>query len=163
MTGKRLHGASTITQQLARNLWLSRKRTPGRKLREAILTVRLEHALTKRRILELYLNTAIFGASTVGVKAAAQRYYGVSAADLTREQAARLAATLPAPEHWHPDSGSPRANRHFHRILRRMDWPLGLREHLGKLTGDGGLRTASPNRPGAPCAELTLCYDPQGP
>lgn len=150
LTGKRLRGASTITQQLARNLWLSRRRTPGRKIEEAILTVRLEHALTKRRILELYLNTAIFGASTVGVEAAARRYYGVSAADLTREQAARLAATLPAPEHWGPGSRSPKAERHFRRILERMDWPLGLRERVRKLTVEARLQTSPPHRPMVP-------------
>ena len=130
LRGKRLRGASTLTQQLARNLWLSNRRSPVRKLREAILTVKLENSLSKRRILHLYLNTAIFGADLVGVEAASRRFFGVSAAEVSPEQAALLAATLPAPTKWYPGSGSPRAARQFERILDRMRWPTGLREHL---------------------------------
>lgn len=130
MDGKRLRGASTITQQLAKNLWLSQDRTIQRKLQEAILAWKLERKLSKRRILELYLNTAVFGPGTFGVEAAAQRYFGVSASDVTKEQAARLAATLPAPSLFYPGSQSPRAGRQFQRILKRMDWPTGLRGHL---------------------------------
>jgi monofunctional biosynthetic peptidoglycan transglycosylase len=138
MTGHRLRGASTITQQLARNLWLSNDRTPTRKVREAALACKLERALSKRRILELYLNTAIFGARTVGVEAAARRYFGVSAAQVTREQAARLAAALPAPSHRYPGSGSPRAERQVERILERMEWPTGLRQRLLDLRASTG-------------------------
>ncbi len=128
--GKRLRGASTITQQLARNLWLSNERTAGRKLREAVLAWKIEHSLSKRRILELYLNTAFFGHGAFGVEAASLVYFHVSSSELTREQAARLAATLPAPTRWYPGSDSPRAERHFRRILRRMQLFAGLRERL---------------------------------
>lgn len=133
LTGKRLRGASTITQQLARNLWLSRERTPGRKLREAVLAWKLERRLSKRRILELYLNTTIFGAETFGVEAAAQEYFGVSASEVTRLQAVEMVATLPAPTRWYPGSGSPRAGRQVQRILERMKWPTGLLERLDEL------------------------------
>ncbi len=128
--GRRLRGASTITQQLARNLWLSHDRTVTRKLKEAMLAWKLERRLPKRRILELYLNTAVFGPETVGIEAAAQRYFSVPASEITKNQAAQLAAGLPAPSHWYPGSASPRAARHFQRILDRMDQAMGLRRLL---------------------------------
>lgn len=130
VTGKRLRGASTITQQLARNLWLTQDRTVTRKLKEAMLAWKLERSLSKRRILELYLNTAIFGLETVGIEAAAQRYFDVPASRITKGEAAQLAASLPAPSHWYPGSKSPRAARHFQRILDRMDEAEGLRRLL---------------------------------
>ena len=97
-------GASTITQQLAKNLWLTPSRSPLRKGREAILAWQLERTLTKRRILELYLNVAEFGPGCYGVEAAARRYFGKSAADVTPLEAAQLAASLPNPRVWHPGS-----------------------------------------------------------
>ena len=113
-------GASTITQQLAKNLWLSPSRNPWRKVKEAILTWQVERALGKRRILELYLNVAEFGPGTYGAEAAARRYFNKPAAGLTVEEAAALAAALPNPTAWHPGA-SPRAyQRHVARILRRM-------------------------------------------
>jgi len=130
VTGKRLRGASTITQQLARNLWLTHDRTVTRKLKEAMLAWKLERSLSKKRILELYLNTAIFGPETLGVEAAAQRYFGVPASKITKDQAAQLAASLPAPSHWYPGSQSPRGTRHYQRILDRMDQAAGLRRLL---------------------------------
>ncbi len=130
VTGRRLRGASTITQQLARNLWLTQDRTVPRKLKEAMLAWKLERRLSKRRILELYLNTAIFGPETIGVEAAAQRYFGVPASEITKDQAAQLAASLPAPSHWFPGSQSPRAARHLQRIRDRMDQAAGLRRLL---------------------------------
>src|SRR5206468_8265740 len=83
-------GGSTITQQLAKNLYLSPARTPWRKLRELAIAWRLERELSKKRILELYLNVIEFGPRTFGVEAAAQRYLHEPAKDLTREQAAKL-------------------------------------------------------------------------
>jgi monofunctional biosynthetic peptidoglycan transglycosylase len=130
ITGKRLRGASTITQQLARNIWLSNDRTLTRKVKEAVLTWKLERRLSKRRILELYLNTAPFGPDTIGVEGAAQQYFGIPASDITRVQAAHLAAGLPAPSLWHPGTKSPRAKRHFQRILEKMDKAAGLRRFL---------------------------------
>jgi monofunctional biosynthetic peptidoglycan transglycosylase len=118
-------GASTITQQLAKNLWLSPSRSPLRKAREAILAWQLERALSKRRILELYLNVAEFGPGCFGVEAAARRYFARSAADLGPLEAAQLAASLPNPLAWHPGSTGRAYQAHVARVLRRMeraDW-----------------------------------------
>jgi len=98
----RIRGASTITQQLAKNLYLSPSRNPLRKLKEAVTAVRLELALPKDRIMELYLNVVEWGPGVWGVGQASRDYFGVSAADLSEEQAAELAATLP-----HPRSSNP--------------------------------------------------------
>jgi monofunctional biosynthetic peptidoglycan transglycosylase len=113
-------GASTITQQLAKNLWLSPSRSPLRKAREALLTWQLERALSKRRILELYLNVAEFGPGIYGVGAASQRYFGKAAADLDEREAAQLAAALPNPAVWHPGAASAAYRRHVSAIERRM-------------------------------------------
>jgi monofunctional biosynthetic peptidoglycan transglycosylase len=118
-------GASTITQQLAKNLWLTPSRSPLRKAREAILAWQLERTLTKRRILELYLNVAEFGPGCYGVEAAARRYFGKSAADMTPLEAAQLAASLPNPRVWHPGSTGRGYQAYVTRILRRVeraDW-----------------------------------------
>jgi monofunctional biosynthetic peptidoglycan transglycosylase len=104
--GRRVRGASTITQQLAKNLWLSPSRSPMRKLREVGLTRQLERHLSKQRILELYLNVAQFGPETFGAEAAAHRYFGISAGALDADQAAQLAAALPRPTTWHPGVSS---------------------------------------------------------
>jgi monofunctional biosynthetic peptidoglycan transglycosylase len=93
----RLRGASTITQQLARNLYLSPSRNPFRKLKEAAIAYRLEWALSKARILDLYLNVAEFGPNLWGVEAASERYFGGHARYLSLSQAALLVATLPHP------------------------------------------------------------------
>src|SRR5882724_5913946 len=98
----RLRGASTITQQLAKNLYLSSSRNPIRKVKEAVTALRLELALSKDRILELYLNVAEWGPGIWGVDAASRAYFAVPATLLTAEQAAELAATLP-----HPRSSNP--------------------------------------------------------
>ena len=113
-------GASTITQQLAKNLWLSPSRSPLRKAREAVLTWQLERALSKRRILELYLNVAELGPGVYGVGAASQRYFGKAAADLDEREAAQLAAALPNPAAWHPGARSAAYLRHTAAIERRM-------------------------------------------
>ena len=123
--GKRVRGASTITQQLAKNLWLSPSRSPTRKLREIVLTRQLERHLSKRRILELYLNVVEFGPGVYGAEAAARRYFGIPAADLRPEQAARLAASLPRPASWHPGVESRGYDKSVSRILALMeqcDW-----------------------------------------
>jgi monofunctional biosynthetic peptidoglycan transglycosylase len=120
-------GASTITQQLAKNLWLSPSRDPLRKAREAILTWQLERTLGKRRLLELYLNVVEFGPGVWGVESASRRYFGKAAADLDDEEAARLAAGLPSPSTWHPGSTSAAYRRHADRVRRRMDKAQFLR------------------------------------
>src|SRR5436309_767663 len=98
----RLRGASTITQQLAKNLYLSSSRNPIRKVKEAVTALQLELALSKDRILELYLNVAEWGPGIWGVDAASRAYFAVPGSRLTEEQAAELAATLP-----HPHSSNP--------------------------------------------------------
>jgi monofunctional biosynthetic peptidoglycan transglycosylase len=113
-------GASTITQQLAKNLWLSPSKNPLRKVKEAILTWQLEQSLSKRRILELYLNVVEFGDGIYGAEAAARHYYGRSAAGLSERQAAELAASLPRPKSWHPGSKSKSYQRKVRSIQRRM-------------------------------------------
>ncbi len=118
--GELRRGASTITQQLARNLWLSPSRNPLRKLKEAILTWQLERTLDKRRILELYLNVAELGRGVYGVGAASRRYFGKPVADLSETEAAALAASLPNPTRWHPGSPSRVYAEHAARIERRM-------------------------------------------
>jgi len=113
-------GASTLTQQLAKNLWLSPSYNPLRKVKEAILTFQLEHTLSKRRILEMYLNVVELGPGIYGAEAAARHYYGKSAANLTERQAAELAASLPAPRVWHPGSASRGYRAHTRTVVRRM-------------------------------------------
>ena len=93
----RLRGASTITQQLAKNLYLSPSRNPLRKLKEAVAAYRLEWALDKNRIMALYLNVAEFGPNLWGVQAAGEAYFGRSARRLSEDEAAMLVATLPHP------------------------------------------------------------------
>jgi monofunctional biosynthetic peptidoglycan transglycosylase len=98
----RLRGASTITQQLAKNLYLSPSRSPLRKLKEAVTALRLELALPKDRILELYLDVVELGPGVWGVDAASRQYFGVPPAQLDELQAAALAATLPHPRTSNP-------------------------------------------------------------
>src|SRR5208337_4534144 len=95
-------GASTISQQLAKNLYLSPSKNPLRKIKEAILTWRMENKLTKRRILELYLNVAEWGEGIFGIEAASRSYYGKPASALDPEEAARLASVLPNPIKYNP-------------------------------------------------------------
>lgn len=95
-------GASTITQQLAKNLYLTPSKNPLRKIKEAILTWRLERKLSKKRILELYLNVAEWGEGIFGIDAAARHYYGKPASALGPEESARLASVLPNPRKFNP-------------------------------------------------------------
>ena len=90
-------GGSTISQQLAKNLYLSPSKNPIRKIKEAILTWRMERTLSKRRIVEIYLNVAEWGDGIFGIEAAAKHYYGKHASSLTAQEAARLATVLPNP------------------------------------------------------------------
>jgi monofunctional biosynthetic peptidoglycan transglycosylase len=118
--GELPRGASTITQQLAKNLWLSPSRNPVRKVKEAILTWQLERTLGKRRILELYLNVVELGTGVYGVGAASRRYFGKAPAELGEAEAARLAASLPRPATWHPGVAHPSYQRYVASIQRRM-------------------------------------------
>ena len=100
--GRFKFGGSTISQQLARNLYLSPAKNPLRKMREAIITWRMERVLSKRRILELYLNAVEWGDGIFGVEAASKYYYGKPSSELTPQEAARLAAVLPNPRRYNP-------------------------------------------------------------
>ena len=122
--GKPMRGASTITQQLAKNLYLSPSRNPARKLSELLITRRLEAELSKGRILELYLNLIEWGDGIWGAEAAARTYFGVSAAELTDEQAALLAGAVINPRVYNP--GRPNG-----RLLRRQQIILGRMRRLG--------------------------------
>jgi monofunctional biosynthetic peptidoglycan transglycosylase len=131
--GGRLRGASTITQQLAKNLFLSGERTFWRKLKEARLAWWMERRLGKRRILELYLNVVEFGPGLFGAEAASQHYFGVTAANLSPGQAASLAGTIPAPGRDNPVTGSRRWQFRRTIILRRMGRADWLRSRLTAL------------------------------
>lgn len=115
-----LRGASTITQQVAKNIYLSPSRNPLRKIKEAVTAYRLELALPKRRILALYLNIAELGEGVWGVEAASRRYYRKPARHLTESQAAALAATLPFPLSSNPAYRPVRMRKRQSLILRRM-------------------------------------------
>jgi monofunctional biosynthetic peptidoglycan transglycosylase len=118
--GKVVAGGSTISQQLAKNLLLTGERSYLRKGQEAIVTVMLETVMSKRRILELYLNVAEWGEGVFGAEAAARHYFGASAANLTPEQAARLAAMLPRPRFYDRNRSSRYLATYTERILARM-------------------------------------------
>jgi len=118
--GKSVAGGSTISQQLAKNLFLSGDRSLARKGQEAVITLMLETAMSKRRILELYLNVAEWGEGVFGAEAAARHYFGASAASLSPAQSARLAAMLPRPRFYDRNRGSQYLVSYTERILARM-------------------------------------------
>lgn len=118
--GKRVAGGSTITQQLAKNLFLSPEKSYLRKGQEAIITLMLEHMLDKERILELYLNVIEWGNGVFGAEAAARRYFGVPAAQLSAEQAAKLAAMAPNPRFYERNFSAPGLRKKTGIILSRM-------------------------------------------
>lgn len=118
--GEPMRGASTITQQLAKNLYLSPSRNPTRKLTELYITRRLEKELSKRRILELYLNLIEWGDGIWGCEAAAQAYFGASCANLDAPQSALMAAVIINPRRWSPAHPTPFIVRRQALILKRM-------------------------------------------
>ncbi len=119
--GRVVRGGSTISQQLAKNLFLSSQRTPWRKAQEAVITLMLEATWSKRRILEVYLNVIEWGNGVFGAEAAARHYFGTTAAGLSAEQAARLAAMVPNPRYFDRRRDSPYLYRRTEIILRRMN------------------------------------------
>ncbi len=119
--GKIVAGGSTITQQLAKNLFLSGERSYLRKGQEVIITYMLEFWMDKERIFEIYLNVVEWGVGVYGAEAAAQHYYGTSAAQLGAAQAARLAVMLPNPRFYDVHRGSGYLMRRTDLILRRMN------------------------------------------
>lgn len=112
-------GGSTISQQLSKNLYLSPSKNPVRKVKEAIITWRIEHTLSKRRILEIYLNVAEWGDGIFGIEAAARHYYGKSAKRLSGREAARLAAVLPNPIKYDP-TGNQKYVKNRARIIYKI-------------------------------------------
>jgi len=118
--GRPVKGGSTISQQLAKNLFLSSERSYLRKGEEFVITEMLEFAWDKRRILEVYLNVAEWGDGIFGAEAAARHYYGVSAAQLDADQAARMAAFLPNPKRYGRLRTGPFLDRRTEHILRYM-------------------------------------------
>ncbi|MFN8586343.1 MAG: monofunctional biosynthetic peptidoglycan transglycosylase [Candidatus Eisenbacteria bacterium] len=135
-TGRIARGGSTITQQLAKNLWLGTERTPLRKFKELLLALRLERELSKRRIFELYLNSIEWGDGVFGAEAAARRWYGTSASQLSARQSVRLAAVIINPRRYSPVEPPRRIERRVRMIASRMKRrgelsEAGWREVLG--------------------------------
>ena len=120
--GRIVAGGSTISQQLAKNLFLSGKRTPWRKGEEAIITFMLEQMMSKRRIFEIYLNVIEWGDGVFGAEAAARHYFGKSASSLTPNQAARLAAMVPNPCFYDKHRNTRYLERRTRIIQRRMNY-----------------------------------------
>lgn len=120
--GKLVAGGSTISQQLAKNLFLSSKRTPWRKAEEAVITVMLENMMSKRRIFEIYLNVIEWGDGVFGAEAAARHYYKTPARNLSAAQAAKLAAMIPNPRYYDKNRNARGLNRKTAIILRRMNY-----------------------------------------
>ncbi|GJL52360.1 MAG: monofunctional biosynthetic peptidoglycan transglycosylase [Nitrospirales bacterium] len=118
--GRIVRGGSTITQQLAKNLYLSTSRDPVRKTKELFITWMLESTLSKKRIFELYLNIIEWGHGVFGIEAAAQRYFHKPASLLSREEGARLAAVIPSPLRHRPTESSSYVIKKKELILRRM-------------------------------------------
>jgi monofunctional glycosyltransferase len=118
--GRIVAGGSTISQQLAKNLFLSTQRTPWRKVEEMIITVMLEKMMSKQRIFEIYLNVIEWGNGVFGAEAAARRYFGVSARQLSPYQAARLAAMIPNPRFYDKRGGTRYLARRTATIQARM-------------------------------------------
>lgn len=130
--GKMERGASTITQQLARNLFLSPSRSIGRKIKEILIARHLEKSLGKERILEIYLNVVELGDGIFGAEAASQKYYRKPASELTMEEAVELAAALPSPYERHPNAPADDRMKKLRKLyLERL-------ERVGPI--DGNLR-----------------------
>ena len=123
--GKLVYGGSTISQQTSKNLFLSPSRNPLRKWHELVLTLAMDHYLSKPRIIEYYLNVAQFGPGLFGVDAAARHYWGITAAQLNRRQAIELAASLPSPVSTNPALRTQRYQRRIDKISRHYrQWAI---------------------------------------
>lgn len=118
--GRWAAGGSTISQQLAKNLFLSDKKTPWRKLQEAVITYMLEKVMTKKRILEIYLNMIEWGENVFGAEAASQHYFSISASALTARQAAFLASMVPNPRFYDRNRTTKKLLKKTDIILKRM-------------------------------------------
>ncbi len=121
-------GASTITQQLIRSVYLTNQKTLGRKIREIVLSIELEQKYSKDQIFDWYLNKIPFGSNAYGAEAASQTYFNKNASDLTLAQAATLTAMIPAPSYYSP-YGS-----HKNLLLERKDYVLQRMQEVGFIT-----------------------------
>jgi len=169
-------GGSTITQQLAKNLWLGTQRTPLRKLEEVVLALRLERSLSKKRIFELYLNVIEWGDGVYGADAAARRWFGTTAGALTARQSVRLAAVIINPRRYSPVEAPRRIERRARMIASRMrrrgelsesDWRevLGLPATVPAPPVDTSRvpEPAAIDSGGAPATPETVAVDSLGP
>jgi monofunctional glycosyltransferase len=159
-TMKLARGGSTITQQLAKNLWLGTARTPLRKFEEVLLAVRLERELGKRRIFELYLNVIEWGDGVYGCEAAARRWFGTSASALDARQSVRLAAVIINPRRYSPIEPPRRIERRIRMIASRM-------RRRGELTEAAwravlGLPPAADSAAASPPADSGAAAPPAG-
>lgn len=165
-TGRPVRGASTITQQLAKNLYLSGDKAMSRKLREAVLTFLLEYTLEKDRILELYLNVAQFGPGVFGAAEGARYHFGKPLSVLTQDEMLSLAAVLPSPRRWSPAQPVRAYQNHRNRVARNYGLFRGIASHADTAGGEveeaydslgvllsrerwGGLRTERPGDSGS--------------
>lgn len=128
--GRYARGGSTITQQLAKNLFFTTHKSLIRKAREAVVVSWIEHDLSKKRIIEIYLNVIEWGDGVYGCEAAARRYYGTSCASLDVDQAAGLAAMIPSPRRINPRTNRALHARATRKVLRQMRWAGYLKRDL---------------------------------
>jgi penicillin-binding protein 1A len=128
-----MQGGSTLTQQLAKNLFLTQERTLSRKIQEAILAVWLEHKYSKNQILELYLNRVYFGSGAFGVEAAAQKYFGHSARNVSLAEAAVLAGLMKAPTRLAPNHNPEAATERAAQVIAAMEQEGYITEAMAKL------------------------------
>ncbi|OGW67615.1 MAG: monofunctional biosynthetic peptidoglycan transglycosylase [Nitrospirae bacterium RIFCSPLOWO2_02_FULL_62_14] len=149
--GKLERGGSTLTQQLAKNLYLSSHKTFFRKANEALIAYALERYLTKKRILELYLNVVEWGRGVYGAEAAARHHFGKHAADLTQEEAALLAAMLPSPRTYDPLRVTRYLSVRQQQILRLLEQRQGMKSLTGNKEGTR-ISTLPPKVNGKPSA-----------
>jgi monofunctional biosynthetic peptidoglycan transglycosylase len=144
-------GGSTISQQLAKNLYLTPSKNPVRKIKEAILTWRLERNLSKKRIIELYLNCVEWGDGLFGIEAAARHYFSKDVSELTAQEAARLAAVLPNPIRFNPTGTSKyvesRADRIYEIMVKRG---IVIPEYEEMLSEPGTAEGEDMKQPGGP-------------
>ena len=144
-----MEGGSTITQQLAKNLFLTQERTISRKIQEAILAVWLEHRYSKDQILELYLNRVYFGSGADGVEAAARKYFGRPASETTLQEAAILAGLMKAPTKLAPNRNPDAAAERATQVILAMVREGFISENMGKLALINPAQAAAPRGAGS--------------
>ena len=144
-----MEGGSTITQQLAKNLFLTQERTISRKIQEAILAVWLEHRYSKDQILELYLNRVYFGSGAYGVEAAARKYFGRPASETTLQEAAILAGLMKAPTKLAPNRNPDAAAERATQVILAMVREGFISENMGKLALINPAQAAAPRGAGS--------------